>query len=183
MSSSAQDPRQKGGPMGAPPDPTQPREKRRGLWWKVLAVLGLVGAGCASASFIMSLLVVGTLSVGVASCTSSCSDNPIGDSKADAVFIASLDATSRDVETFDALRGAMDSLYESQREVLASKPSLPQTPDELRAAVRAWHATHLAGEGRSWTARAAQRQNEFHLVKHPFHPDRFSRHRNHDSGP
>ena len=133
MSSLVQNPRQEGGSTGAPPDPTQTTEKKRGLWWKILAVLGLVGAGCASASFIMSLLVVGTLSVGVASCTSSCSDNPIADSKADAVFIASLDATSRDVETFDALRGAMDSLYESQKEFLASKPSLPQTPDELRA--------------------------------------------------
>lgn len=133
MSSSAQDPRQQGGPMGAPPDPTQPREKRRGLWWKVLAVLGMLGVGCATMHFIMSLIAVATLSVTVASCTSSCSDNPIADSRADAAFIASLDATSRDVETFDALRGAMDSLYESQKEFLASKPSLPQTPDELRA--------------------------------------------------
>lgn len=132
MSSSAQNPRQEGGSAGAPPDPTQTTEKKRGLWWKILAVLGLVGAGCASASFIMSLLVVGTLSVGVASCTSSCSDNPIGDSKADAVFIASLDATSRDVETFDALRSAIDALYENQEVILADNASLPQTTDELR---------------------------------------------------
>lgn len=132
MSSSVGDHRQDAGFAGTPPDPTRPPERKRGLWWKILAALGLVGGGCAALSIISGIIVMGTLTVSLATCNTSCSDKPIGDSRADTAFISSREVTTRDIETFDALRGALDSLYQGQEASLADS-SLPKTPDELRA--------------------------------------------------
>ena len=120
---------------GAPPNPLDSEQpgKRHGVLWKVLAVLGLAGAGCASVSLIMGALMAGVLSVGVVSCTNSCSDNPIGDTRADAAFIADRTATSRDLETFDALRSAIDTLC--QRRAIGDDEQDPYDTDELRSEI------------------------------------------------
>ena len=76
--------------------------------WKVLAALG---AGCLTIQVILLLVAMAGISAVTASCASSCSDSPIGDSREAAAFIASRDATSRDLSTFDALRGCFESLH------------------------------------------------------------------------
>ena len=76
-------------------------------------MLAALGAGCLTIQVILLLVAMAGISAVTASCASSCSDSPIGDSREAAAFIASLDATSRDLGTFDALRGCFESLHES----------------------------------------------------------------------
>lgn len=118
-----------------PPEPDGEPKQHKGLWWKILAGLGI---GCLTINAVMGIVFVSTMSLGLSSCMASCSDNPIGDSREDAAFIANLEANGRDLQVFDALRGCMDSLYE--RRVAYAQDSeepieLPYSPDQVRAAI------------------------------------------------
>ncbi len=120
----------------APPVPDETdRESGRSSrkTWKVFAALG---AGCLAVNLIIGGLVTGLLAFGMTSCVSSCSDNPIGDSREAAAFIADRTATARDLETLDALRGVLEALHDSlQRGVTEDEEFL--SVDELRAEVAA----------------------------------------------
>ena len=110
-----------------PPQP-QPEEKQSsGTWWKVLA--GLF-AGCLAINVVLGLLAVLVFSFMTASCVSSCSDSPIGDSRETASFISARESSKRDLETFDVLRGSIDAVYEQRQNQDGIK-----TPDELRQLV------------------------------------------------
>ena len=91
-----------------PPDGRLGGSRKAPTWVKVIIVMA---AGLLTFQLVLGVLAVGLLSFGVASCTASCSDNPVGDSRAQASFIADRTATERDVVVFDALRGSIESLY------------------------------------------------------------------------
>ena len=128
-------PRRRGG-ADVPPVPEGvdlPAGQKPRKTWKVFAALG---AGCLAVNLIIGGLVTGLLAFGMTSCVSSCSDNPIGDSREAAAFIADRTATTRDLETFDALRGVFEALHDSlQRGVTEDEGFL--SVDELRAEVAA----------------------------------------------
>lgn len=114
-----------------PPQPqAQPSDQRTGSgFWKVF---GTIVAGCLTLGVVLGIIGVAALSLMTASCVASCSDSPIGDSREDATFISSRESSKRDLETFDALRGCIDSLYEQTYE-----GGDTITPDELRREVEA----------------------------------------------
>ena len=115
------------------PGASVPPRKDGGAWWKVLAALGV---GCLSINLIIGMLAVAGLAVGLSSCVSSCSDNPLGDSRENAAFIADLTATERDLATFDALDGVMESVC-TKLAAYADEGEHVATAAELRAQVAA----------------------------------------------
>jgi len=133
-----------------PPQPEPQEEpKPSRSWWKVLA--GLF-AGCLVLNLVLGILGVIAFSLMTASCVSSCSDSPVGDSRADASFISARESSKRDLETFDALRGSIDSLYENRGD-----DADLITPDELRKLVAegSWPDSS-AGYGDTTSARSPQ---------------------------
>lgn len=105
---------------------------KSGKGWKIFALLG---AGCLGINALLVVLFFASISISLTTCTSSCSDNPIGDSREDAAFIASLEANQRDIQVFDALRGCIDSLY--NRQVAwdrddSHSAEVPPIPDDMR---------------------------------------------------
>lgn len=135
----------------------QPADKRTnwgGLAGRVLGILAAVGAAFLAAQVVLGAIAVGTLSLGLATCARSCSDDPIGDSRADAAFISDATANDRDLETIDALRPALDHLWERRDLIHSSSPDSAEAPvtiDELRAQVEAGAWPHeprgYGGEG------------------------------------
>lgn len=118
------------GAYAGSPAPSTKRSSKLG--WTILKVVGFLAAGYVGASLLFGVVLATVFAVGVSSCATSCSDNPIGDSRENAAFIANLDANDRDLVVFDALRGSIDSLTET----LARRSDDPaMTADELRAAV------------------------------------------------
>lgn len=93
-----------------PPPDTQDKPRKGRLARGILGILGALGVGCIGTTLISFALGMAVLTVGLSSCVASCSDSPIGDSREDAAFIASLDANDRDLETFDALSGTIAHL-------------------------------------------------------------------------
>ena len=118
-----------------PPADGQAEPPHKNGIWKILAALGV---GCLSVHVIALLMVMAGISTTLATCASSCSDSPVGDSREDAAFIANLTATQRDLATFDALRGCFDSMHEKlaahDGTGLGSEERL-NTVDELRAQI------------------------------------------------
>lgn len=119
----------------APPVPDEiaagGRRKPRGRW-KIFAILGV---GCLSLNLIVAAASFSLLAVGLSSCVASCSDSPIGDSREAAAFIADRAANERDLETFDALRPALDALTSRLSARDDEGESRLQTTDELRASL------------------------------------------------
>ena len=114
-----------------PPDTDEKRVKR-GRHWKIFAALGV---GCLGINALLLALFFTTVTVSLSTCVASCSDNPIGDSREDAAFIASLEANERDLEVFDALRGCIDSLYARQKawdDDESHSAEVPPVPDDMR---------------------------------------------------
>ena len=102
----------------------------------VLKVVGGLLAAFASLSLLASFLAFATLSVGIASCARSCSDSPIGDSRATARFISDRTTNDRDLATFDALAGSIQSLHDVRARYVSDGERLA-TVDELRAMMAA----------------------------------------------
>ena len=106
-----------------------------GKGWKIFALLG---AGCLGINALLVTLFFATISVTLSTCTSSCSDNPVGDSREDAAFIASLEANERDVQVFDALRPCIDALYNRQAAWNADEShsaEVPPVPEDMRSSL------------------------------------------------
>ena len=107
-------------------------DSRHGGGWKIFAILG---AGCLGINALLITLFFASISVALSTCTSSCSDNPVGDSREDAAFIASLDANERDVKVFDALRPCIETLYNRQAAWDADdshSAEVPPAPEDMR---------------------------------------------------
>lgn len=110
-----------------------------------LVILAAAGALFLIIQMVMGIMAIGALSAGLVSCVRSCSDDPIGDSPEVASFIADRTASERDLATFDALRGCLDSLYRDRESDATfyddSIDGVTQehlmSVDELRAAVAA----------------------------------------------
>ena len=108
---------------------------KHGRSWKIFAILG---AGCLGINALLITLFFATITVTLSTCTSSCSDNPVGDSREDAAFIASLEANERDVQVFDALRPCIETLYNRQAAWDADEShsaDVPPAPDEMRSSL------------------------------------------------
>ena len=130
---------------GAPDGASTTHEKGDSIW-KVLAILG---AGCLGVNLVVTAITMLVISVGLASCVSSCSDSPIQDSRKNASFISDLTATERDLAVFDALGGAIDALQTKRR---TGSDDVP-TADELRAQVAAGSWPKDKDERDAWSAR------------------------------
>ncbi|MBR1829090.1 MAG: hypothetical protein IJ781_06210, partial [Atopobiaceae bacterium] len=112
-----------------PPQPESQTKQSTGTWWKVL---GGLFVGCLGINIVLGLLGVLAFSLMTASCVSSCSDSPIGDSREVASFISARESSKRDLEVFDALRGSIDEVYEQRHD---RDGDGIKTPDELRQLV------------------------------------------------
>ena len=119
-----------------PPDPTRDAAQKRPSRTKTIVAFGL---GCLTVNVIVLVLVLGSITAGLVSCMSSCSDNPLADSREDAAFIADLSANDRDLEAFDALRGALDALHEAAVRRGMEEGSALTATDDLRRAIEAGH--------------------------------------------
>lgn len=122
------------------PYPLQPAAKKESTLLKVVA---LVFAGFLGTTTLVGVLMVAGLSMAIASCEASCSDNPIGDSRENARFISATEANELDLATFDALYGCLDSLYE----VEATYSDDVTSVDDIRAALEAGAWPKLEGYG------------------------------------
>ena len=129
-------------PSGDDPDEGDGRRRKRGIW-RFIAFFGL---GCLGVNLIGGILATALLSIGLASCVASCSDNPIGDSREAAAFIASEEATSADLEVLDALDGTIESLLQN-----AATDAGAESVEELRARVAA--GSWPADEGQALSPR------------------------------
>lgn len=126
-----------------PADPREEAAESGGgrFGWKPLAILG---AGCLTMGSLLFLGAMALVSVGLVSCVSSCSDRPIRDTREAAAFIAAHEASERDLVVFDALRGAIDAVYDrlessardaEKDERTKGDVTHPMTVDALRSAV------------------------------------------------
>ncbi|MBQ6490865.1 MAG: hypothetical protein IJI88_01170, partial [Atopobiaceae bacterium] len=129
--------------QGAQPAPfqqPQPAPARTGGAGTVLGVLAALGGLFLVAQVVLGAFAVGAMGVGLASCARSCSDDPVRDSPQAVAFIANPAANDRDLATFDALRGSIDSLYQGLAASHDRDPEYHEEPlpvDELRAAIAA----------------------------------------------
>lgn len=129
-----------GGSQGSYPPPgtpssasVSPAPKKQHTVLKVLALLGM---GCMALSLASVLLVGSALTVGIASCAAAFSDDPIGDTKEAEAFIKDLATNERDLATFDALEGAITSLYQRRASYVDDSQHMLD-PAALRAAIAA----------------------------------------------
>lgn len=120
------------------PSSEQPRKNSHTLLKVVITLI----VGFISVNAIIALISLTALSVGVASCVGSCSDSPVGDSREVTAFISDRKATTRDLETFDILRGCIDAVHDQRARAASSssttdgeEPASLASVDELRAMV------------------------------------------------
>ena len=128
------------GAQPAPCQQPQPAPAKAGGAGTVLGVLAALGGLFLVAQVVLGALAVGAMGVGLASCARSCSDDPVRDSPQAAAFIADPVANDRDLATFDALRGCIDSLHEGLSAGHDRSPEYREEPlpvDELRSALEA----------------------------------------------
>ncbi len=114
-----------------PPAAERPRNKHT-----VLKVLLAILALYLVANLALAALGATALSLGLVSCMASCSDSPIGDTKEATAFISDTRTNDRDLATFDALRGCIDSVHD-KRERYAEDYTALISVDEYRAQVAA----------------------------------------------
>lgn len=100
-------------PLGEPPL-TQPAAEapKKHTWVKVLLAIIAAVAGY---TLVSTLVTLSLLTVGIASCTRSLSDEPVRDTKETMAFIKDPAVTQRDLETFDTLRVSIDdAIYDDE---------------------------------------------------------------------
>lgn len=113
--------------------PSQPPKKSHS-WLKVIAiVLAVIIVGNLVMSILAMTLFASAVTVGIASCSAAISDPPIQDSKQVTAFIENPNVTDRDLQTYDALQGCIQSLYENRQRHGASADL---SPDALRTQLK-----------------------------------------------
>ena len=108
-------------------------------------------------NLVLAMMGAAVLGIGLVSCMSSCSDSPIGDTAATTRFISDSTTNERDLATFDALRGCIQSVHDSHARYADSDETSLLSVDDLRAQVAAgkWPGTS-AGYGDVTTANNPQ---------------------------
>ena len=118
--------------MQSPQPPNQNRSNGSGLH-PIAKVIIALGVAYLIVQVLATILVFGTMTIGLASCTASLSDSPIHDTPATTAFIESRDANKLDLETFDALRGSIEAVHQQT----SKSDKHPMSVDTLRAAIEA----------------------------------------------
>lgn len=120
--------------------PPQPQRGGTDVAKVIAIILGVLGCLYVLGCIVMAAVLGTAVTVGLASCQAQFADAPAQDSPSDAAFISNVLVNDRDLTTFDALSGAIESVYESRTQQGSDEaPSLRQvlTVDQLRANLEA----------------------------------------------